>query len=137
LASTWKRIDRGEHYLIGQEYGILPPISIVAFRKEEPVAKVNCWEFRKCGREPGGAMSLDLGVCPSATETRLDGTHDGINAGRACWVVARTLCEGKDQGTYRQKYRDCEGCAFRRLVETEEGSDIKGPAVLQSWLIGP
>lgn len=53
--------------------------------------KINCWEFKKCGRESGGAHAYDFGVCPAATEKRLNGTHGGKNAGRACWVVAYLL----------------------------------------------
>lgn len=35
--------------------------------------KLNCWEFKKCGRELGGAHVHDLGVCPATEEKRLDG----------------------------------------------------------------
>jgi len=31
--------------------------------------KKNCWEFMKCGREPGGVNAIELGVCRAATET--------------------------------------------------------------------
>ena len=47
----------------------------------------NCWEHKKCGREPGGSETESLGVCPAAVESRLDGVHGGRNAGRACWIV--------------------------------------------------
>lgn len=33
----------------------------------------NCWEFKKCGREPGGAKASELGVCPAATDASSDG----------------------------------------------------------------
>jgi len=82
--------------------------------------KLNCWEFKKCGREPGGAHG-ELGVCPSATETKLNGSHDGTNAGRACWVVAGTFCGGKVQGSFAKKYEHCEVCDFYKLVMKEEG----------------
>ena len=70
--------------------------------------KLNCWEVKKCGRESGGAKSLELGICPSAIEKKLDGTHGGSNAGRACWVVAGTICSGVVEGTFANKYKDCE-----------------------------
>lgn len=82
--------------------------------------KLNCWEFKKCGREPGGAHP-ELGVCPSATDTRLHGAHEGKNAGRACWVVAGTLCGGQVQGTFAKKYENCDKCNFFQLVKEEEG----------------
>lgn len=82
--------------------------------------KLNCWEHKKCGRESGGAHVHDLGICPAATEERLDGTHEGTSAGRACWVIAGTLCKGEVQGTFAQKYKSCESCDFFRTVKQEE-----------------
>jgi hypothetical protein len=82
--------------------------------------KLNCWEFKKCGRETGGARAAEMGVCPACTEARLDGTHDGRNAGRACWVVAGTLCKGEVQGIYAKKYGACAKCDFYAKVKAEE-----------------
>lgn len=82
--------------------------------------KKNCWEFKKCGRELGGAHVKELGICPATTEKRLDGIHDGKNAGRSCWVVAGTFCNGEVQGTFATKYKSCEMCDFYRLVREEE-----------------
>jgi hypothetical protein len=82
--------------------------------------KLNCWEFKQCGREPGGARK-DLGVCPASVDPRLHGVHGGRLAGRACWVVAGTMCGNKEQGTFASKYHNCEKCDFYRLVKTEEG----------------
>ncbi|MBI5102677.1 MAG: hypothetical protein HZB33_12715 [Nitrospirae bacterium] len=82
--------------------------------------KINCWEFKKCGRETGGSHVHDLGVCPAAEESALDGTHGGVNAGRSCWVLAGTLCKNKVQGTFAQKYKDCEICDFYKKVREEE-----------------
>lgn len=79
----------------------------------------NCWEYEKCGREPRGHNAMILGVCPAATETRLHGVHDGINAGRACWVVAGTMCGGKVQGVFAQKYATCQECDFYKKVQEE------------------
>ncbi len=82
--------------------------------------KLNCWEVKKCGREPGGARK-DLGVCPASVDTRLHGTHGGKMAGRACWILAGTMCGGKEQGTFASKYHNCEKCDFYRSVRAEEG----------------
>jgi len=92
--------------------------------------KKNCWEVMKCGREPGGGKAKELGVCPAATDERLDRVHGGKNAGRACWVIAGTFCEGSVQGTFAQKYRDCTTCDFYRQVRKEEGSDYHSALVL-------
>jgi hypothetical protein len=86
--------------------------------------KLNCWEVKKCGREPGGAHN-ELGVCPSASLAKLHGTHGGKNAGRACWVVAGTMCGGEVQGTFAKKYENCENCDFYKMVVEEEGKQYK------------
>ncbi len=81
--------------------------------------KLNCWEYKQCGREPGGARK-DLGVCPASVDPRLHGVHGGRLAGRACWVIAGTKCGGIEQGTFAHKYQNCEKCDFYKLVKTEE-----------------
>ncbi len=83
--------------------------------------KKNCWEFKKCGRQQGGKHVHDLGICPAATDERLNGAHAGKNAGRACWVLAGTMCGGRVQGTFAQKYHECEICDFYKTVKEEEG----------------
>ena len=90
--------------------------------------KQNCWELKKGGREPMG-VNHDLGVCPAAMETRLDSIHGGKNGGRACWVVAGTLCDKQVQGSFAKKYVNCEKCDFYGLVLDEEGPGYK-PAFL-------
>jgi hypothetical protein len=82
--------------------------------------KQNCWDFKKCGREPGGQHMDDLGPCPVATYTDLNGLHGGKNAGRACWVVTGSLCGGKVQGNEEQKRKACWECDFLKLVKKEE-----------------
>ena len=81
--------------------------------------KLNCWEFEKCGREPGGVNADELGVCPAGVEKKLDGAHGGKNAGRACWVVAGTFCDGEIQGTYASKETSCIHCDFFKNVVHE------------------
>jgi len=87
--------------------------------------KMNCWEFKKCGRQPGGHKVAGLGVCPATMFTDLDGAHGGKNAGRACWAIAGSLCGGKIQGTYAQKLHNCWRCEFMNKVkQEEEPSDV-------------
>ena len=92
--------------------------------------KLNCWEFKKCGREPKGAKVQEFGVCPATTEKNLDGEHEGKNAGRCCWVLAGTLCKGEVQGTFAQKYKSCVDCEFYKLVKKEEFPHFVLSAVL-------
>ncbi len=83
--------------------------------------KLNCWEFKRCGREPNGHKARDLGVCPAASDVRLNGVHEGKNAGRACWITAGTMCGGQVQGTFADKFKNCEACDFYQLVRSSEG----------------
>ncbi len=96
--------------------------------------KKNCWEYKKCGRQPQGLSVLQLGVCPAAVEDRLDDVHDGTNAGRACWVVAGTLCGGSVQGSFGAKYKSCEQCDFYQMVRTEERGGFQFSSVLLARL---
>jgi hypothetical protein len=82
--------------------------------------KQNCWEFKKCGRNSGGARVVELGECPAAIDVEFDGKNGGICAGRCCWKIAGTLCGGKPRGTYAQKLKTCVVCDFFRLVKKEE-----------------
>lgn len=86
--------------------------------------KTNCWEYKKCGRESNGAKGGKINVCPASTERILDGVHGGVNAGRSCWVVAGTMCDGKVQGTFAQKVKDCLRCDFYALVINEERDNV-------------
>ena len=96
--------------------------------------KINCWEFKECGREPGGVKTHELGVCPATIEETLHGTHEGKNAGRACWVVAGSMCGGKVQGTFAQKYGNCVKCNFFQKVKEEEDAKFELSATLLSRL---
>jgi hypothetical protein len=95
------------------------------------VKKRNCWDVMKCGRQAGGRNILEFGVCPASTESRLDGIHEGKNAGRACWVVAGTMCHGIPQGTFAQKTRNCGRCPFYLSVRSEEEAMVTTLFLLQ------
>ena len=82
--------------------------------------RMNCWEYKNCGRQPGGHKSHELGICPAAVDQAVHGAHGGKNAGRACWVVAGSLCGGKIQGTYAKKLLNCWRCDFMNRVKAEE-----------------
>jgi hypothetical protein len=61
--------------------------------------------------------------------------HEGVNAGRACWIVAGTLCKGEVQGTFAQKFKNCRECDFYISVREEEGPHFGLSAVLLAKLI--
>ena len=71
----------------------------------------------------------DLGICPSATETKLDGIHGGINAGDLLGC-GRHLLQRTGAGTFGQKYKSCEICDFYRTVKQEEHLEFKLSAVI-------
>lgn len=86
------------------------------------MSKMNCWESKGCGRQPGGDKTDELGVCPAATLEAAHGIHGGVNGGRACWGIVGTLCAGQRQDTIATKLHHCVGCEFRNAVDAEEGS---------------
>ncbi len=85
------------------------------------IKKICCWEYMECGREPGGSNADEFGICPSSIASRYDGINGGTNAGRYCWPVAGTFCNGDLQGTFAAKIMDCLRCPFFTTVVREEG----------------
>ncbi len=88
------------------------------------MAKLNCWEFKNCGRQPGGAKVEELGVCPATVDSSSDGLNGGKNGGRICWAVSGTFCNGEVQGTFAEKRMSCMNCDFFRKVKLEEGQNF-------------
>lgn len=83
------------------------------------MANANCWEAKRCGRQPGAAKAAELGACPGA-KTGGDANH-GMNGDRVCWAIAGTLCSGQVQGTFAQKAFNCMQCDFYQAVRNQEG----------------
>ena len=96
--------------------------------------KLNCWEFIKCGREPGGIHVAQLGVCPAAITVEADCIHGGKNAGRMCWAVAGTMCDGQIAGTFASKMGNCLTCDFYGAVLREEGEQFVSIARILSQI---
>jgi hypothetical protein len=80
------------------------------------MGKANCWEFMKCGREPGGTKVAELGVCPAATDTKSDAINEGRNGGRICWAVAGNMCGGAATCTFALALPGCLACDFYARV---------------------
>ncbi|MBF0317338.1 MAG: hypothetical protein HQL04_04115 [Nitrospirae bacterium] len=109
-------------------------ITIVQHRIEIPDIlplrqdKQNCWEYKLCGRQPGGKNADRFGVCPVTKAEAFDGLHGGTNAGRACWAVAVPLADADNKGGLAAKIKNCTTCSFHQLVinqETEYQSAIQ------------
>lgn len=81
----------------------------------------NCWEFKKCGCEPGGSNAAELGVCPAAVAGLPAPVNGAETSGRVCWTVGGTMCGGKVQGTYARKLMSCLQCDFLKHVQEQEG----------------
>ena len=86
------------------------------------MAKENCWEIKKCGRQIGGEKIKELGTCPAAHDLSLNGIHGGRNGGRSCYAVAGTFCGGKVQGSFATKLTNCMQCDVYKLIIKEEGN---------------
>ena len=93
--------------------------------------EINCWEFKKCERQPGGKKVDDLGVCPAAVDSSFNGINNGQNAGRICWAVAGTCCGGKVQGTFAEKRRSCVTCDFYKHVQEQEETSTANQKLLK------
>ncbi len=85
--------------------------------------KLNCWEYKNCGKESNGDDSIfeEAGTCPASTELCTDGVNDGKNAGRACWAIAGTLCSEDVRSDCSRKIKSCLECDFYKQVQKEEG----------------
>lgn len=82
--------------------------------------KPNCWEFNKCGREPGGERDDEEEVCPIPCDYRFNGVNGGKGAGRFCWTEPDTKRRGKHTG----QSHSCFSCPFFKSVLEEEGKSI-------------
>jgi hypothetical protein len=85
------------------------------------MSKMNCWEFMKCEREPGGANAAELGVCPATVDETYNGVLGGKNGGRCCWIISGTVSNGEIQGTFARKFGNCKNCDFYVYVYKGEG----------------
>ena len=94
-----------------------------AGEKEQPRDLLNCWEFQNCGREKGGLLAEILGECPVSTAYQFDGCNNGKGAGRACWMVANSICRVKN-GRGRSQIK-CHECDFYRRVLFDEEDAVE------------
>ena len=86
--------------------------------------KKQCWEVKKCGRQPEGENIDKHGICPAALPNEHDGLNEGEYGGRFCWAIAGTLCGEEPQGIYSEKIITCLSCEFLQQIEKEEGKNF-------------
>lgn len=95
------------------------------YRRTGPCeGKRNCWQFKGCRKEVRGESAEGWKPCPASTDCRLDGVHGGRNAGRCCWVVNGTMCDGTVQSFPAEKRACCGSCPFLELVRREQGTQF-------------
>lgn len=82
--------------------------------------KLNCWEYKQCGREANGFESDRYGTCPASTSVEANRLNDGKNGGRICWAIAGTF-NGKVIGKYAGDRFSCVNCDFFKFVSEEQG----------------
>ena len=76
----------------------------------------------------------ELGVCSAPLAKKYNGVNNGKNAGRLCWYVAGTFCEGKVNGTFCQKLQTCLDCEFYKEVKSEENNDFVMDPVAKDYI---
>ena len=64
---------------------------------------INCWEYKKCGQEK--LDDRDKNKCPVVKLA-------DFGAGKVCWLIHASRCDGKLQGGAGSKYMDCKKCSF-------------------------
>jgi hypothetical protein len=86
--------------------------------------RINCWEYKKCGLEPGGKNVESRGICPAAIQSTYDLVNNGKNGGRLCWYVEKTLCDNEQQESFLEKFEHCLKCDFYLLVQKQQGRHL-------------
>jgi hypothetical protein len=85
--------------------------------------KLNCWEYKNCGREKGGLMVGILGECPVVSAMHLDGCNSGRAGGRVCWTIKG--CNNRLARAGIGTVNGCHKCEFYRRVLHEEEAGVK------------
>jgi hypothetical protein len=86
--------------------------------------RINCWEYKNCGQEPGGKNVESHGVCPVTIQSKYDMVNGGKNGGRLCWFVDNTFCNNERQGSFLEKFEHCSKCDFFLLVQKQQGRHL-------------
>ena len=78
---------------------------------------MNCWDYVKCGRIPGGHRVEEDGVCPAYPD------H-----GNLCANVEGTLCQGPLEMAFTSKAGYCQTCGFYLSDHHAKGEPLKTEA---------
>lgn len=81
--------------------------------------KLNCWQFKNCGREKDGLLADAFSECPVSVSMKFDGLNGGCGAGRVCWMVRKP--DSCSCGNHA-----CHTCEFYRRVLFEQDGKATG-----------
>ena len=70
----------------------------------------------KCGREPGGEMVTEFGICRSAAREVFNEINYGKNGGRICFAVVGTFSSREIQGLFAKELTSCKDCDFYKTL---------------------
>ena len=59
--------------------------------------------------------------------TSSNGINGGKNAGRICWLISNTMCNGEAGASFEEMIKTCRKCDFYKLVKEEEGDKLSLP----------
>ena len=82
--------------------------------------KINCWEFQKCGREPGGKNIDKYGVCFVPVSIEYNGINDAKNEGRFCWSLRESACENIMRKCRVNEIKECRRCTFYIFIQESD-----------------
>lgn len=92
---------------------------------------LNCWEFMKCGREPGGKKASDLGVCPASTFELTDGYLNGKFGGKACAYIFGDFCsESIKKSSGGKGKKACAACDFYNELKYRHREDFSLQSII-------
>lgn len=101
LAITRKIIEEHGGFIKAHKSNGGQAVSLyIPYQDDTDLANIPCWEYMDCKRDVNNEIK-----CKAYPYF-----------GRVCWVVAGTRCHGKIQGTFAQKYQDCQQCRFHKNV---------------------
>ncbi|MCI5118739.1 MAG: hypothetical protein D3913_12480 [Candidatus Electrothrix sp. LOE1_4_5] len=78
-------------------------------------SEINCWELKKCGREPGGKNIEKYGLCFVSVSI------NGRNGGQFCWSLRESACESIMQECQVNELKECRQCTFYISIQESEG----------------
>ncbi|XCN75156.1 MAG: two-CW domain-containing protein [Candidatus Electrothrix aestuarii] len=82
--------------------------------------RMNCWEFKQCGREPGGSNIEKYGSCSVPVSVEHNGINNGKNGGRSCWILREAACEKIMRACRVDEIKECRQCRFHIHVKKSE-----------------